>query len=857
MTSSYLTELALRAAVNTSNRTLTREGSQAEAIRSIAFTRTQELIQANSSYSPIATQMKMQSTTISLALKGITLAYNAISKQLIELSHQRLSFDKERQAGIATFLVPTSKEENDLSIEEKIIKYFIELSFKNPTFANYLGIHHAEGVTERGAKFYSILPFYRMSEALTQPISSTKPLDRQRTAINLFFKSALPGAIADIDNGFQTDCRFIAFWESAFQRKNYLNNRRAPRFIMMGLSNLLWNLQHPVDPETGFPLGLNRCIEMCRSVEIYLNQLLNTESTPYLQTISNDENGLMSFMRKLEIHTKALRAAYAEEQLHELNLDEITNSAHRTLRIMDQSVLKLIYKLDNPMTRKVDHDEKAAENMAYMISYLNQLFNRNPDLIEIIQPVPTWIPHASMMNKPPRTIMDILIVFCHLSWRERNRLYEKISKNNTTSSLEFMNMLKKFDKKFVHPIKELSKIELNSTIFSPKLQDVSCLTARRLIPLLCLVINDFRVDVTYHHMDSSKKDQEVTKFLSGKQQTQAISDSAETGNGYYNWSLSFFIKMSKEATVEIEKLTNRQYRLARMTELLDSVCDLVQNEHGFLRTEIFQSFLLKLLHKVKDECLSLDKFVVKIDLYLSQDERMSRGIRAILRAMTNEIMHSLILFNQSSENLERLIRAPYFSDQQRKLLIAKIGSITEQFSALFAEETDLSSLIDKTPRSITTEIEIAKSCKTAEIKQVIALRKLAQQCYDALSSQSREGRKGSLLRELLSIFDNRLDFTEEQIRQIIMELTRITASYREAWLFQAAYGETRSARVLIAAIQDQGLNRVLPLASIIFAQTKISPSRPSNEQIINRIKSLQEENFWSESTSKLKFISFC
>jgi hypothetical protein len=868
MPSSFLTELALRAAVNTNNRTLTNEKGQAEAIKDFALKRSAELIQSDASASTVDAQVDLQSQAIGLAVKCLEVAYTAISKQIDVLNDQRLSFDKERQAGIGTFLLPTNKEETSLSTEEKIMSGFLDLVNRNPSFATYLGIHSAECLTDSGSKFFSILPFYRMSEALGQPVASTHPLDRQRIAINLFFKSALPDAIADIEIGFQTDWKFIAFWESAFQRKNYLNNRRAPRLIMMGLSNLLWNLQHPVDAKTGLPLSLTRCIELCRDVEIFLNQLLNSESSISIKKISNDENNLLSFMRKLEIHTKILRAAYAHEQLHELNIDEITNSAHQALRIIDKSIFKLIYKRYHPVAQKEVPDEKAAEILAEMISYLNVLLLRNTKLINTFQDYPQWISSAPTLNQPPLTIIDVLIIFCHSSWREREHLLKKIEASNMDSALEFAQTLRKFDLKFVKPIKAVSKKELHATIFNPKHQEVGRLTGRRLVPLITLVINDYQVDldtpIKHDRGGSSLKNQNPPPIYDGKQQVQAINQSADMQNTYYTWALSPFVTMSTKLAREIDTLPKRQYRLTQMTELLDSVSYLIKNYRNFLQNKIFQTFLLKCLNKAKEEFLALDQYIDTVDLYLAQDERMSRSLQATLRPMTKDLNTSLEAFSLAATNFEGIVNAPDFTDQLRPLLATKLTLISNQFSALFAEDSGITALIDAAPDAnpvdrapIEKEIVASNMAPTGivETRKVMALRKLVQRCYIALSYQSREGHKGLLLRELSNFIENRPNFTEGQIKHVVMELTRITASYRETWLFQAAYGQTRSARALIAAIKDPNLNSVLPLASIIFEQPNINIMQVKDAQILEQLKNLREGNRWEESSGKIEITS--
>ena len=861
MPSSYLTELALRSAVNTNDRELTSQGGQADAIKSAALKRSQDLIQGNSNTSTSNLQLGIEAAAITAAIVGITIAYKAISKQMSVLKNQRLSFDQERQAGIATFMMPIDKEESNLSKEEKVIKGFLELSFKNPSFSSYLGIHSAELLTNKGSKFNSVLPFYRMSEGLSQPIASTKPLDRQRTSINLFFRSALPDAIADIEDSFQTDWQCVSFWESAYQRKNYLNNRRAPRFIMMSLSNLLWNLQHPVDPISGYPLNISRCIEICRDAELYLIQLLNTESPPYLINIHNDENEIFSFMRRLEFHVKALRAAYVDEQLHELNVEEITNSAHSALRIMDKSIFKLVYKRYNPVAKKFEPDDKAAESLADTVSYLNLLLIRNATLLDAFLPLPTWLPQTTTINRPPQTVVDVLIIFCHLSWRERDQLLERIEKINMDSAVEFAKTLKKFDARFVKPIKDVSKKELNATVFSPKHQDVSRLTARRLVPLIALVVKDYQVELdtplsTERAKISQRPANNTPNIWSGKQQIQAINTSAELGGGYYTWALSPFIIMSAEVAAALDELPKRQYRMTQMTELLDNVGDLVQHYRSFLQNKSFQTFLLKCLNKVKEEYADLDRHIEKVDECLAQDERMSRGLQSILRPMTRDLTNSLDGFMLATNNFERIVSLPDFTENERQLLATKLSTVSNQFSLLFAQDSGITSLIDMPAIALPSRVKTVIKPNFVEVRKVVALKKLVEHCYNALSYQSSEGHKGSILRELLNLIEEKPTFNEKEIKHVIMELARVTASYRETWIFQAAYGNTRSARALIAAIKDPILNEILPLASIIFGQSNMNMMEVSDAQILHRLKNLREGNHWQESSEKIKLLSF-
>ena len=201
-------------------------------------------------------------------------------------------------------------------------------------------------------------------------------------------------------------------------------------------------------------------------------------------------------------------------------------------------------------------------------------------------------------------------------------------------------------------------------------------------------------------------------------------------------------------------------------------------------------------------------------------------------------------------HFEHVVSAPDFTDQQRQLLSTKVGAISEQFAMLFSEESGLKDLVDASTLSTapSTPQRVSSMVKPVVAANVVlALRQLVQRCHDALSSSSRDGRKGSLLRELLSMIDHQSNFTEGQIKHMVMQLTRVAASYRETWFFQAAYGQTRSAQVLIKAIKDPELNRILPLASILEV------TDVSDASIQNRLTALRDASpSWQEPSHDMR-----
>ena len=116
------------------------------------------------------------------------------------------------------------------------------------------------------------------------------------------------------------------------------------------------------------------------------------------------------------------------------------------------------------------------------------------------------------------------------------------------------------------------------------------------------------------------------------------------------------------------------------------------------------------------------------------------------------------------------------------------------------------------------------------------------------------GPKGRGLKELLATIDNKPILTEQHIERVLLLLMRITASYRETMFFQASYGETRSAKVLINAMRNPNFNRLLPFKKIFFDDPNLDLSAISTVQIQQRFKTLCETKGFQKSFQSMEVI---
>jgi hypothetical protein len=365
--------------------------------------------------------------------------------------------------------------------------------------------------------------------------------------------------------------------------------------------------------------------------------------------------------------------------------------------------------------------------------------------------------------------------------------------------------------------------------------------------------------------------------LTGKQQVQNINVMAQKGdkkNTYYYWELSPYTK----GTQALDELPKYLYRMTQVTQLMDGVRELVENYRTFLLKKEFQSFLLRCLDKVSGEIAQLDAHVDEADQCLDESKSVSRGLMDILRNLTKALDASLEGFRGAMVDFKKVVSAPDFIKKQHLRLNMKVSKVAEQYQVLFNENsglTDLLVLMDPSdePQASSDETKLKKPLSQhvisppdvhpalpnhlADPGQMRALKRTVKMCYDALSFQSRVGRKGLLLQKLLESIEHRSHVTEQYIKYVVMELTRVTASERETWFFQAEYGKTRSAKALMMAIKDSTINQALPLAVMILGQPVSDIAAVSEGQIIRRFKQLRASHSrWQESSHHMNIEPF-
>ncbi len=877
--SSNASELALRLAMVKTNADVGNGSDQITQIRTFAVQGVNEL---TGSTTDTNNQNSLQAMAITVAIKGLVIAYSAVNDQLGNIKNKRLAFDKEIQANIASCTVPINIEGRYLSLQERVVSNFIDLVNKNPTISKYFGIHKATLQDGGAVHYYSTIPLYSV-QLNHYAESDSYIMDEARKKIQIFLSETVSENLNSITKDFEDDSRFIEFWKSLVEKNNYLNPLRVPRFVVMCLANLLWHLQYPVDSVTGVPLGMSACIEVCEVAKSFLNHILNEEGDFSLKDIHTDDNQLLSFTRKMDRQIRSLIHAFeVEKKLGQLNINDLCNNARFTLKTMDKSLFELIYSYYDPTTKKREQ-VTAATGLINAVNNLTQLIQENPALIKVFQNPTSPIPG---LNETLSTVMDVIIIFTHCNRRERNAIYSKLAKISGDSARDFNSSLQQFYNNFIEPIRKMSKQEKNSECtFVKKIKDgvskqpkpnFGMITAKKLMPLISLLLDDYQVDVEL----------EDNRYIPGKnikysanQQVRAIIKMAEK-NKYYQWSLPLPMQLRACTELKLTAFIKQQHRFSQLTKLLEQVHKIVNNYRNFLQNAAFHQFLKRCLDKVKEEFNALSSHIKQINSELSRDNSRARTIGAILDNMTGNLNSSLKTCMTAVSDLESVISDPEFIEKQKQILSSRFKYIHSQYNELFNEDSGISSLItdnseepgtgtpsylsdtpDESPKlaekrrlQISEEKEghlqfptpmeepLTENSKMVESRSVILLCTLAKECLDAMSCPSRRSQKGENLQILINRLAETPTFTPNQFRRIVKELAGLTMAPRSACFFQAKYADTRSAKPILRAMIDPKQNDLLSLSTLILGDY-VDLSQETEAHVQRRIQNFHSHDF--------------
>lgn len=859
MFNANLTEVALRKAALE----MVTDNKSVDDIQQSALEHVGSLIKSQFDADQQGKQMGLQQDAIAVAVKAIAVAWQATTEQLQRLGRARLDFDKERKSGISTFLIPSNKEHRDRWAEQNQMESFLSCIKNDREIFNYMGLK--ESTVEQPeikveGTFLSCIPYYQMSQYLPEPLASFEQVEKTRRVISLFFKTEVPKYIKDVNEDFDSDSKFADFFRSAWRGDNFLNNYRGPRMVVMTLSNLLWNLQHPVDLKTGFPLSLDKKIALCRKVSMLINQLLDKNTPPLLDKINSD-GSLINFISQVETYVSELKMAYEEEKLQALNIDDISNQAYGTARILNDNIFQLIFDKGNMAAR-----------LASSIGYLNLLLKREPKILSVVSRFDVGHP---LQNYPSKTLVDVLLVFLQLRGNQRKQFLSYLNSLDNNSAQCFSLTLSNLNKDFVKPIYRACRKELRPTVRSPKRQEAQHMAFNKILPLIGLALNDYGIEIDSDEIDnySLRAKRFKQTFLTGQNQIIQITNQAYQNKHFdqfdFNFDMSCFLELSHSAEAKLNQLPRHQYKIGHLTSLLDDIQSFITSYKSFLQYPKFKQFILKTLDETTQEFNRLKRLLEQLDNSITVNNTANRRVIGMIKSMDLELLTEITNFTQMINSVEEKMLSPEFESGLKKELLAKLRALGEKFSLAFEHhDSELDDLLDNLGEEWQEGNEDDSSAQNRQTifspenheqqpsqrkisaGQAIAVSNLILNCYYHLSAQSKSSHKGAMLLNINQRLQSKQQLTENDIKQTLTELARIVCAYRPSLFFQATYGQTKSATFFINALVNNKNNANLPLYQWLFAEA-VPDQGDLHQLIADKLRQTQGSNHWAQSTTEL------
>lgn len=696
-------ELAIRAGFNSilyqSNLNSSANfAAESMAMMNTAKERIETFAKSNSSANAMTQLVDHNMALIEVAMQTAISAYQAISSHIRTTTEHRKRFEEELQLNMASFTIPGNLESKKLSKEHQAIRGFLKKLESYSTLFAYSGVKKITDTEDPRTRHLCALPLYAINQ-LEHPSASPRDLDQARIAISLFLNSKAAQSLEKTAEIFRNDNGFVIFFESLFEQQNYLNDLRAPRLILTMLLNILWNLQHPVDCKTGYSLSLNESIKLCAEFSEFLNLYLADITCEGPYEIDTVNNGLGNIIKHVEINTNKLHLGYIDEKLRQFKLKDLTNSAHLTLRALDTSLFQLIFKNNHNQPNK-----EAALDIAYAISIFNDLLDKNTFFLDCFDKQRKNIPNSFLantyINAETLTAIDALIIFCHLTKKERELFLSDLNAlpDGGEDARLLTTELTIFDTHYIVPIE--TNIDADMTSNQADTSTKTKLSAIKLIPLLTLAAADFRIKVdtrkSLRRIKETTDTNDVSPFYSGIEQIQLINNAAQAyalriteeknGQYFYHWSISPHLKLTPEAARSIDNLPSKQYRMTQITELLDYISELTLNYRSFLQYKSFQAFLLDCLQQVDAEYRQFAEEATIVEQLLSFDGKMDRTLKGVLLTMITQLTENLSAFRQSIDEISHIVGAPDFTELRKQELEKHLTRIEKKFFQLFGKQ---------------------------------------------------------------------------------------------------------------------------------------------------------------------------
>ncbi|MDP3705920.1 MAG: hypothetical protein Q8R24_08440 [Legionellaceae bacterium] len=555
--------------------------------------------------------------------------YKAMMWRLDRVDDEREGFQDMVEQGISTYFIAKAHEKRTGS-DHYLNAFVTDLQKpKNKEISEllflYSGIHKKDIDHEKskGIGYFVMSTFaFPMGAFIEKVEEDGDTIDEACQSLNSFLKSDVVNLLTMVTKGLNND--LLTKLELFIQAQKSLKQINAVRFLVISLGNIVLNLMRPMDPKTNMPVSLEDSVVLCALFRQILGDMLSevkTNDFTINRTALRCNKRFNGFLKTLDDRVLVLQGAYEASLKHQLNLNDITNSAHALVQNIVRSILPLI---------NLNQQSSAPEHLISKMIGLNCLIDGHPDLVmELVKQLNrdkklslTTMP----INHPPVTVIDALAAFGSMNASVR-RAALKHFKQNTVWSEQFVVELRDFDKHFILPIENRVA---TSGFFSYLFSHTSAFNASTsyLICSIALVLETFNVNLTTNPLHSG---------MNVNKQVRLINKQILSEHPIFTWELfKSSLGLKQETLNLLMSVMLAQYKMLPTMKQADWMATLVRLNQSYLFRSNFQPFLATRLRDLNAKQKSLVQEVDALVFAAGNDKLSSRDELLVLCNMKND-----------------------------------------------------------------------------------------------------------------------------------------------------------------------------------------------------------------------------
>lgn len=575
-------------------------------------------------------------------------AYEAMEKRIDQVDNERENYQDMIDQKISTYFMPQDRSKRspwDLYLAEFIQKLRdIRHPSLNDLLWRYAGIHQKSIENEkRKGTVYAVMSTFStpLGTYFPHTADDADALTQARKSLNILIAGELKEVLSEVES--KLDSNWLTNMALFTEAERYLPWLNASRFMLISMGNIASNLLFAMNPNTDMPLSYENSAELCSLFRTLLGEMSSASGNKFhthhkflcCHALFED------FLSTLNSRTLVLKKSYEQNAETKLNLNEVSHSVHLMLQQLNSSLRGLIY-LNHPLSEPAHLIGKVI-NLADLIYFHPKLVSQ---LVAKLQ-LPKTINYAEMMvNNPPTTVMDLLILWSDATHSVRSSALSSMPQTHEWQ-VQFVKTLRAVKHHFIKPIETATT---SAQPFSISLQTNTTPSPARLffISSIALLMEVYRIELS--------EPQVVVGAQSVSAQIRAINSQAMLKDARYGLDKIFALRIKDAKTHQaLIEMFKRLYEILPLSKHLDLLALFRQNNQSTADTVEFRAVILRRLKALHAKYKQLLKAIENVIDEAESEKNTDIALSNILTSLNHTNPKTALSIPQITSEFEKQV----------------------------------------------------------------------------------------------------------------------------------------------------------------------------------------------------------